>query len=150
MKIFLKELFEYNNHFNQMALNVLIENPNHISDQILKIFCHIENSHHIWNNKIQTTPTVIPRKPWGIYSITELIEIEKENFNSTISLLEKFDLDFQIRYTLSSGKIFTNSVRDILFQIINHSTYHRGQLATEFRKSDIEPLMTDWISYKMK
>lgn len=43
---------------------------------------------------------------------------------------------------------FTNTIGDILFHIVNHSTYHRGQIASDFRESDIEPLNTDYIMFK--
>ncbi|QLH28398.1 MAG: hypothetical protein HWD63_02710 [Candidatus Parvibacillus calidus] len=41
-------------------------------------------------------------------------------------------------------------MKDIIFHIINHSTYHRGQIAMEFRQSGLEPLNTDYIFYKGK
>ncbi|MNR31393.1 DinB family protein [compost metagenome] len=66
-----------------------------------------------------------------------------------MAIIDEFDLDLPINYSLSTGKMFTHSIRDILFQIINHSTYHRGQIATEFRQCNMEPILTDWIVYKM-
>ena len=53
-----------------------------------------------------------------------------------------------VHYTNTNGQAFDNSVRDILFNVINHSTYHRGQIAREFREYGPEPLVTDYIFYK--
>ncbi|WP_185211767.1 DinB family protein [Sphingobacterium mizutaii] len=36
-----------------------------------------------------------------------------------------------------------------MFHIINHSNYHRAQIATELRKQEIEPIQTDYIKYKL-
>ena len=146
MKTFFKELFEYNFHFNQKTIAILVENQEQISERLIKLHSHMLNSHGIWNSKI--IPTTINNKPWDVHDVKALKEIDQKNFDTSISIIDQFDLDVQIPYTLSSGKSFRDSVRNILFQIINHSTYHRGQLATEFRQCNIEPLLTDWIIYK--
>jgi uncharacterized damage-inducible protein DinB len=65
-------------------------------------------------------------------------------------ILDEFELDRKIRYANSKGQPFNNSVRDMLFQVINHSTYHRAQIATEFKNNGLDPLLTDYIYYKMK
>ncbi|MCF8317339.1 MAG: hypothetical protein K9I02_01220 [Haliscomenobacter sp.] len=53
-----------------------------------------------------------------------------------------------INYSNSKGQLFSNSIQDMLFHIINHSTYHRGQVATEFKRQGLEPLVTDYIFFK--
>lgn len=53
-----------------------------------------------------------------------------------------------IGYKTSKGDAFQNTVKDILFHIINHSTYHRGQIAANCKEYGIEPLMSDYIFYK--
>ncbi|AFD09071.1 DinB family protein [Solitalea canadensis] len=147
MKAFFKELFEYNFNFNQKTLTILTENQGLVSDKLIKLHSHVANSHGIWNSKIR--PSNRSYKPWDIYSVPELIELNLDNFNTSMAIIDEFDLDLPINYSLSTGKMFTHSIRDILFQIINHSTYHRGQIATEFRQCNMEPILTDWIVYKM-
>jgi uncharacterized damage-inducible protein DinB len=44
--------------------------------------------------------------------------------------------------------LFTNTIKDILFHIINHSTNHRGQIAVDFRNNGLEPLVLDYVFYK--
>ena len=38
----------------------------------------------------------------------------------------------------------------MLFHFVNHSTYHRGQIASNLKEHGIEPLVTDYIFYKRK
>ena len=52
--------------------------------------------------------------------------------------------------TNSKGETFSNKIKDILFHIINHSTYHRAQIATDLKQNGIEPINTDYIFYKRK
>jgi uncharacterized damage-inducible protein DinB len=85
---------------------------------------------------------------WELHSVQEFQNIDKVNYEQTLEILDKFDLNETIHYSNSKGQAFSNSIRDILFHVINHSTYHRGQIATDFKHSGIEPLATDYIFYK--
>ncbi len=148
MKNFFTELFQYNNHSNQEIIAVLAENPNRAPEKCIKILSHILNAHQIWNYRIQ--PGQRPHGSWEILQIQDLSETDKKNFEHSVLILDKFQLTQPIQYSNNKGQIFNHSVRDILFQVINHSTYHRGQIATEFRQGGLEPLLTDYIYYKMK
>jgi uncharacterized damage-inducible protein DinB len=148
MKTFFKELFQYNNHFNQEVIAVLTKNPEKASGNCVKLLSHILNVHQIWNCKIQ--PAQLLYAAWEIHPVQDFSEIDRKNFEHSILVLDKFELSQIIQYSSSKGQVFNNSVRDILFQVINHSTYHRAQIATEFRQSGLEPLLTDYIYYKMK
>jgi len=147
MKTFFRELFHYDNHFNQEIISVLTEIPGRASERSIKLLSHILNVHQIWNCKFQ--PDQVPYRSWEIHQIRDFYEIERKNFEHSILIPDKFDLNETIQYSTSKGQIFNANVRDILFQIINHSTYHRGQIATEFRQSGLEPVLTDYIYYKM-
>jgi len=74
--------------------------------------------------------------------------MDATNYDRTLKILEKIEPEKMIVYSNSKGETFTNLVKDIIFHIINHSTYHRGQIAMEFRQSGLEPLNTDYIFYK--
>lgn len=74
--------------------------------------------------------------------------IDRINYEHSLLILGDSDLDKTIHYTNTREQVFNNSIRDILFHIINHSTYHRGQIATEFRQNGLDPLVTDFIVYK--
>ncbi len=43
---------------------------------------------------------------------------------------------------------FTNVIQDVLFHFINHSTYHRGQIAIQMKEAGLEPIATDYIFFK--
>ena len=54
-------------------------------------------------------------------------------------------LSQQVSYLNSKGETWTNSVGDILTHVLLHSSYHRGQIATELRAAGLEPACTDFI-----
>ncbi len=146
MTTFFKELFEYSHHFNQKLALVFKENPDKTSEKAIKLFNHLLNAHHVWNNRIE--PKQTPFGVWELHSVGELQDIDRANYEHTLRILDKFDLTETINYTNTKGQTFSNSIRDTLFHVINHSTYHRGQIATDFKQYGLEPLVTDYIFYK--
>ncbi|MEP7371930.1 MAG: DinB family protein [Chitinophagaceae bacterium] len=146
MTHFFKELFGYSHHFNQQLATIFTERTGPFPEQSVKLFNHILNAHQIWNSRI-----IQDQKPFGVWdlqALNELKEIDHTNYVNSIHILEQPDLNNIIKYTTSRGDSYANSVQDILFHVINHSTYHRGQIAMEFRQNGIEPLTSDYIFYK--
>ncbi len=85
---------------------------------------------------------------WDLRPVNTWEETDVRNHANTSSILEHVDLSAVLSYTNSSGRPFTNRVSDILFHIVNHSTYHRGQIALLLRQQGLEPVPTDYIFYK--
>ena len=146
MKAFFKEMFEYTHHCNTALINAFSEHSGKLSEKSIQLLNHILNVQHIWNSRIAGTQSEFGI--WDINSPDRYLQINKDNLETSIKIIDWFDLDSPIQYANSKGVPFENTVRDILFQIINHSTYHRGQIAIEFRQSSIEPLITEYIVYK--
>jgi len=146
MKQLFKELFEYGHHSNQKLSIAFHEHPNKQSEKTIKLFSHILNAHQIWNNRIE--PTQPTFEVWQIHNIQDFKRIDQANFEKSLKLLDRFDLNASANYANSKGQNFNNSIRDIFFHIVNHSTYHRAQIATEFKQNGINPLVTDFIFYK--
>lgn len=146
MKPFFKELFEYSLHYNQKLADLFVAHANKAPEKALQLYNHILNAHHIWNHRIEG------KKPdvgvWELNPLEKLKTMDQANFTQSVQILEKMELEEVIHYSTSKGIPFQSSVREILFHVINHSTYHRGQIAMEFRQQGLEPLATDYIFYK--
>lgn len=141
-----RELFEYNHQMNQKLIRVFEENSDRIPEQSLKWLSHVLNAQQIWNNRIN--PGERSYSVWQLHAIGSLKGIDARNHEASCHILDHVDLDKQISYTTSRGDSFENTVKDILFHMINHSTYHRGQVATDLKRNNIEPPVTDYIFYK--
>jgi len=146
MKTFFEELFAYGFHCNQQLASIFERESATIDTKSATLFSHILNAHQIWNNRILGRP--MGCTVWETRPETEFAEIDRNNYEVTLTVLDTIDLGNEIAYKTSGGQPFTNSVHDLLFHIVNHSTYHRGQLALLFRQNGIEPLATDYIFYK--
>lgn len=146
MKSFVQEWFEYNHHFNQKLSEVFGNNSDKTSEKSVKLFNHMLNAHHIWNHRMNArTPAY---NVWELHPNKELAIIDSANYEYTIQILETVGLNHTVHYSNSKGEAFSNKIRDILFHVINHSTYHRAQIATEFKQVGLEPLASDYILYK--
>lgn len=146
MKAFFKEMFEYSHKFNQEYIALMLREKNQTTQKAQKLMSHIVNAQQIWNNRIEKT--IEPAKVWQVHPIEQLAEIDTSNFQASVTLVNKSDFDKEITYVNSQGMSFTNKIRDILFHVINHSTYHRAQIASELKAKGVEPPVSDYIFYK--
>jgi uncharacterized damage-inducible protein DinB len=146
VKAFFNQLFDYNFYCNKKFIEVCTA-IDIVPQKSVSLFSHILNAHHIWNARIEN------RKP--VYTVFQLHEVKEwgdihyENQRGSFDITSNTDdFDKRIDYENSEGRLFTNTIHDILFHIINHSTYHRGQIAIDFRLNNFEPITTDYIFYK--
>jgi uncharacterized damage-inducible protein DinB len=149
MKAFFNELFEYNRHMNNELIRSIVQNRSTVSEKSLKWINHILNAHELFNCRIEPAGYE-PPAPWDMRALEELAPINENNFQVSLGILRLYDFDTVIMYTTMKGTQMENTVGDIMFHMINHSTYHRGQIAVEFRNGGLEPLVGDWVVYKRK
>lgn len=148
MKEHLKDLLEYSHFFNTELIRKFNDGDLHLAipDNTLKVFSHILNAQKIWNSRI--TNEDFRLDVWKVHSNEDLEELENSNFKRSLEILENKELEKIIFYKNSKGEQFQNSVQEILFHVVNHSTYHRGQIALQMRKNGLEPVASDYIIYK--
>ncbi len=117
-----------------------------VSDYAIKSFSHLINVHHVWIHRLLNLPSeshswdILPLEYWG--------KLAHENHSKTIDYLEKQELNEKINYTSEEGIQLEKETLDILYHILNHSNYHRAQIAVDLRKSGIRPPDFNFISFK--
>ena len=146
MKVFFNQLFDYNFYSNKKLIETC-SGLEMVPEKSKKLFSHILNAHHIWNARI------LGKKPeygvWQIHDIKEWGDIHYENQRSSFEITRHTeDFEKRIDYENSEGRLYANTLQDILFQIINHSAHHRGQIALDFRANNLDPLSLDYVQYK--
>lgn len=141
------DLFAYNHEMNMRLLTLLETHRTQVSEKTLALLSHTFNAHQIWNARILKQLTF---QVWQLNDWHTLPQINQSNYENTLLILKTIPLQSFIEYHNSKGEGFFNTVDEILFHIINHSTYHRAQIATECRLHGIEPLSSDYILFKRK
>jgi len=71
----------------------------------------------------------------------------KKGLEDFVRSPELGDLERIIEYKNMQGKHFRYPLRAILQHVVNHGTYHRGQVATQLRELGQKPLSTDLLRY---
>lgn len=145
MKGNFQDYLEYNQHFNQILIQNFLENTSVWNEKSKSLLNHILNAHQIWNARILNQEKF---EVWQINADDFLIKINSENFIDSSKILTERALTELINYKNSKGNEFENSIQEIFFHFINHSTYHRGQLAMLMKQVGLEPINTDYIFYK--
>lgn len=146
MKVFFNQLFDYNFYCNKKIIADYKELDD-FPEKSVALFSHILNAHHIWNRRLQQKES-----EYGVFQIQDSKEwddIHYENQRTSFEIITGTeDFDTRIDYEDTKGRLFTNTIGDMLFHIINHSAHHRGQILMDLRLQDIQPPALDYIHYK--
>ncbi len=141
----LVEMMKYMQVADERVIAVFGQNAI-ISAKAVSLFSHVLNAQHIWANRILDRPSLYG--VWQEHSPEAFSSISIGNMECFQYILENIDLSKQITYRNSTGGTFTNVVKDVLIHVFNHSTYHRGQVASLFKADGILPPVTDYIMLK--
>lgn len=144
----LTHMFKYNNWATERAANSII-NLDEILPEAVRLLSHIISAQQLWLNRITGEHSSIT--PWDNYTIDESISKSVELTGRWINFLEgsgRGFLEKRIQYQNTKGEKFENTIKDIVIQVINHSTYHRAQIAQLVKRANGTPAATDYIVYQ--
>ncbi|MFZ9003024.1 MAG: DinB family protein [Robiginitalea sp.] len=146
MRAYLQQLFDYNYFCNKEIIEACSK-AKKVPDRSRELFSHILNAHHIWNARIlEETPKL---GVWELHEEPAWQELHYENQRNSFGIISNTEFfDRRIIYENTEGRSFSNTLQDILFHIVNHSTHHRGQITMDFRKNGMDPPLLDYILYK--
>jgi uncharacterized damage-inducible protein DinB len=150
MKHKLIKHFEFEHWSNTMILNSL-KTLKEKDERAITLFSHLLSSHSMWLsrvNKTEFTCTLFQER-----TLEDCEKLMNENLQGWQNYLEnKTDDDLQEKIEfLSAWEANPSkrrmSVEDALTHIINHSSYHRGQIVASIKgKIEVLPLST-YIMY---
>ena len=107
------------------------------------VFSHILNTQHMWVSRICGNDPCYDR--FHQHMVGDFEKLHLQNTKDLHDLVIGDNLDKMIEYQNTIGETHHNTVADILFNVVNHSTYHRGQIATQFKRHGITPPVTDYV-----
>jgi uncharacterized damage-inducible protein DinB len=146
MKRYFLRLYQYNAWANKRVLGTLTRQR--ISDEkILSLMGHIVAAQFLWLHRIKGLPAP-DVKLWGEYSLDQLVTMAEKAGKEWLEFVESTD-DFnrEMTYRNYVNEPYTNNVEMIMIHLVNHSSYHRAQIAMLLRQKGYEPINTDFITY---
>jgi uncharacterized damage-inducible protein DinB len=146
MKTYFLKLYQYNAWSNQRVLNC-IQRQNVNDEKIFSLMGHIVAAQFLWLHRIKGLPAP-DLKLWGTYTLPQLIKLADEAGKQWLDFVESNEnFNRELTYTNYVGDPYTNNVETIMIHLVNHSTYHRAQIAMLLRQKGFEPINTDMITY---
>jgi len=154
----IQRLYDYNRWANERVLEslqpigqeVFTRNKQASHGSIRGIVAHIAGAEWIWLERWKGS------SPVSLLSESEFetVEIAAQRLRKIDHDLKQFttrltqeDLDGSRGYKTTEGKAYSNVLSDMLLHLANHSSYHRGQIATLLRQSGAVPQSTDFILF---
>ena len=143
-----KILLDYNLDANILVADTLEKNSIN-SGKPIELLSHIINAEIIILERIRKT------KNQDLFEMRNAAEnkaraksIHSDWLKYLTSLQEK-DFNNTVDYVNIRGQKVTAEIWDMFMHLINHSNYHRAQIATQLRSININPPITDFINFRM-
>jgi uncharacterized damage-inducible protein DinB len=109
---------------------------------------HILWSEWVWLGRWPTPrATTDPRSVSGFEPLRDLWSALESEQRAFLTGLTDAALPLPISYLGSTGVTWTYTLQHMLQHVVNHSTYHRGQLTTLFRELGATPRPLDFLVY---
>lgn len=146
MKEYFLKLYQYNVWANNRVLNCL--QRQHINDEkILSLMGHIVAAQLLWLHRVRGLPP--PNvKLWGSYALEQLKPMSDDAGKKWLQFIEsETNFNRELSYVNYVGESYTNNVEMVMIHLVNHSSYHRAQIAMLLRQKGFEPINTDFITY---
>ncbi len=148
MKKYFRKLYQYNQWANRRVLNTL-QRQNVQDERIQSLMGHVVAALFLWLHRVKGLPPPPDIKLWGEYPLEQLVTLSEKATQDWIDFVEAHDnFDREISYRNYTGDPFTNNVEMIMVHLVNHSSYHRAQVAMLLRQKGFEPINTDFITYE--
>ncbi|HYF69766.1 MAG TPA: DinB family protein [Ohtaekwangia sp.] len=146
MKSYFLKLYQYNAWSNKRVIDTLTR-QNINDEKILRIMGHIVAAQFLWLHRIKGLPPA-QVKLWGEYTLEKVTDMAEEVGKLWIDFVESNDnFNRELTYHNYVGDPYTNNVESIMIHLVNHSSYHRAQIAMLLRQKGFEPINTDFITY---
>ena len=154
----IRELYDYNHWANQRVLSAL--NP--LTDEMFTrnmgnsfvslrdTLAHILGGEWIWLERW------LGRSPKALLSASDFPTVQalqrrwaavRLDQNQYIQTLVPDHLKDDVSYTNTRGERYSYALWRQMLHVLNHSSYHRGQVTTLLRQMGAEPASTDLLVY---
>jgi uncharacterized damage-inducible protein DinB len=138
-------LLEYDFWANNRVFEAISKSNKALPEDLEDILSHIFGAKEIWLKRSLIEPAssdLFNRK-----SIQELEHLNNRLNSDWKNFLSTNSTGHVVSYSNLSGEKFQTPLSDIITHIVNHGSYHRGQVARTLRESGITPIATDFIVY---
>ena len=145
------KLFEYDKTANIKVAEALaeIDNP---PENCTRLLFHIGNAMDLWYRRV-THQEAVSKDLFANAPVEEskkMLIQSSDNWINFIKELPEEKLSNEILYMTIRGEQFESTIEDIIWQLLTHAPYHRGQINTYLRRNNLDTVSQDYIYYRRK
>ncbi len=122
-------------------------------ERAVQVWSHVQAARRIWlvrlGEKVES-PADGLFPVWSLEHAQQQASEMDRAWKEYLARLNAQELSRVARYTSTEGKAYDTDVRDILTHVVNHSSYHRGQIATLIASTGTKPAITDFIFFRRR
>ncbi len=117
---------------------------------VLETLVHIYQADRIWLSRLVGKPRFTLADPGETFTLDSLAEAWNKTHTDcqtwTAALLED-DVTATLKYVNIQGHPYELPIWQVILHMVNHATYHRGQITTMLRQLNHNPVVTDLAAY---
>ena len=154
----IQQLYDYNAWANRRSLAAaeklkpedFIKPLGSSFSSVRDTLAHIYGAEWIWLERFQG------RSPAALPDVTEFQDLaslrerwfeQEHRLLAFVGGLTQSDLDRVIEYKTLKFGVYRNPLWQSMQHVVNHGTYHRGQVTTMLRQLGAEPILTDLMHF---
>ncbi|MGG1314161.1 DinB family protein [Cohnella laeviribosi] len=148
-------MYDYHIWANERTMNHLKSLPDEIFfkevdlgfKSIAEVIGHIVAVDEVWFARIkeQSPSSIVTKQFSNIEEASNCMNKLQSQIREYLSLIK--DVEKRVTYRNQMGQEFQNSVSEIIQHVVNHGTYHRGNITTILRYLGYKGIQTDYIAY---
>jgi uncharacterized damage-inducible protein DinB len=151
----IRQEYEYHDWANHQILDVargldqaqLQANLGGSFNSLMKTLSHILLVEMLFVKRLQKLPVDEVRAFETIEEIANAWRQVETERSLILEQMEEDDLRETIHYVDTRGRSVSLVLWQLLFQCVNHSTFHRGQVVEKLRQIETTPPTTDYVLY---
>jgi uncharacterized damage-inducible protein DinB len=147
MQQYFKQLFEYDKWASH-ALLAKFEKQFPQNPRIYELFSHTLSTKRIWLDRCLGLPQSVERFQ---DRLPDEMKEDLENYHlAWVDFIDQLDataFENTVHYANSTGAAFDSKLIDVITQVINHGTHHRGAIIVLMKEEGFVPPNMDYITY---
>ena len=111
---------------------------------------HVYGAEWVWLERFHgRSPRALPesQEGWTLPDFREKWKPVEAGHEAFVARLIPEQLAQPLTYVNFAGETMTYALAEALMHVVNHGTYHRGQIATMLRQLGHQPISTDYLRY---
>ena len=154
----IRPLFDYNAWANRRSLSAAekltaeqFTKPMGSSfSSVRDTLAHIYGAEWIWLERFQGhSPSALPNVSQfpDVQTLRETWLVNEERLLAFVAELSQSDLDRQLEYKTLKYGVYSNPLWQSMLHVVNHGTYHRGQVTTLLRQHGVQSILLDLMHF---